>query len=40
MLRETAPGEVDVANEEGGEMDLFSVQLLLWKELTIKDSNV
>jgi hypothetical protein len=29
MLGETALGEVDVADEEGGEMDLLSVQLLL-----------
>jgi hypothetical protein len=32
MLREMAPGEVDVVDEEGGEMDLLSVQLILWKE--------
>jgi hypothetical protein len=29
MLRETAPGEVDVVDEEEGEMTLLSVQLLL-----------
>jgi hypothetical protein len=31
-LRETAPGEVDVADEEGGEMDLLSVRLLFRRE--------
>jgi hypothetical protein len=31
MLWENAPGEVDVADEEKGEMDLLSVQLLLRK---------
>jgi hypothetical protein len=31
MLGETAPGEVDVADEEGGEMDLLSVRLLFKK---------
>jgi hypothetical protein len=31
MLGEWALGEVDVAFEEGGEMDLLSVQLLLRK---------
>jgi hypothetical protein len=30
-LGETAPGDVDVVDEEGGEMDLLSVRLLLWK---------
>ncbi len=31
MLGEKAPEEADVADEEGGEMDLLAVQLLLWK---------
>jgi hypothetical protein len=31
MLGEKAPGEVDVADEEGGEMDLLPVQLPLRK---------
>jgi hypothetical protein len=30
-LGEKAPGEVDVADEEGGEMDLLPVRLLLRK---------
>jgi hypothetical protein len=29
MLKETASEEVDVADEEGGEMDLLPVRLLL-----------
>jgi hypothetical protein len=32
MLGKMAPGEVDVADEEGGEMDLLPVQLLLREE--------
>jgi hypothetical protein len=45
MLRDTALGEVDVADEEGGEMGLLSVRLLLgkgnqpWKISTHKRSN-
>jgi hypothetical protein len=31
-LGEKAPGEVDVVDEEGGEMDLLTVQLLLRQE--------
>jgi hypothetical protein len=31
MPREKAPREVDVVDEEGGEMDLLSVRLLLRK---------
>jgi hypothetical protein len=31
MLRDTAPGAVDMEDEEGGEMGLLSVQLLLGK---------
>jgi hypothetical protein len=31
-LRETAPGEVDMVDEEGGETDLLAVRLLLWPE--------
>jgi hypothetical protein len=31
MLGETTPGEVDVVDEEGGEMDLLSVRLLFKK---------
>jgi hypothetical protein len=42
MLGETAPGEVDMADEEGREMDLLPVQLLLgpWGgKLTAEDFN-
>jgi hypothetical protein len=31
MLGEKAPGEVDMADEEGGEIDLLPVRLLLRK---------
>jgi hypothetical protein len=31
MLGEKALGEVNVVDEEGGEMDLLAVGLLLWK---------
>jgi hypothetical protein len=31
MIGEKAPGEVDMADEEVGEMDLLSVRLLLRK---------
>jgi hypothetical protein len=30
MLGKTTPGKADMVDEEGGEMDLLSVQLLLW----------
>jgi hypothetical protein len=35
LLREQAPGEVDMVDEEGGEMDLLSVGLLLRKGIQL-----
>jgi hypothetical protein len=40
MLRETAPGDVDVVDEEGGEMDLLSVpNTSLEGKPTVEDSD-